>query len=481
MKRDAGESTPTPASWPNHGVSFKEAVRTWASIGLLSFGGPAAQIAVMHRVIVDEKRWIGERRFLDALNFCMLLPGPEAMQLATYIGWLMHRTRGALVAGLLFILPGFVSIMALSVIYGMYHGQWWLSAAFYGIKPAVLVIVVQAVIRIGKRALLSRAMVATACASFLALFAFGVPFPIVVVGALLVGFVGAMRWPSAFKPARKHGAASVPEAGVLPLLADDAALPVSRSPVRAVRVLLLWLAIWFTPLLVAVWACGPRSTVSESGLFFAKAATVTFGGAYAVLGYVAQHAPQVGWLTPGEMVDGLGMAETTPGPLIMVLQFVGYMACFRHPISPDEGSIIALSPLWSGVVGASLATWMTFAPCFMWIFIGAPYMERLRHDRRLGAALASVTAAVVGVVLALAVWFATSTLFHASPRRVNAGPVRMLVPEWSSLDVWSVLLALVAAYMTFKWKWGIARVVCVSLILGMLVQFALVWVHWNPD
>lgn len=480
---DASQETTItpPREWPKHGVSFKEAVRTWAYVGLLSFGGPAAQISVMHRVVVDEKRWIGEQRFLHALNYCMLLPGPEAMQLATYIGWLMHRTRGALVAGLLFILPGFVSIMALSIVYAIYHGTPVVQILFYGIKPAVLAIVLQAVIRIGSRALPNRAMLIVAATSFFAIFFFGVPFPAIIGGAILLGLIGSVVRPDLFKPGRGHAAKGDSPDARSPLLADDAVLPFSRSPLRVARILAIWLPIWFAPLLAAFLLLGPYSTAFESGLFFSKASVVTFGGAYAVLGYVAQHAPEVGWLMPGEMLDGLGMAETTPGPLIMVLQFVGYMACYRNPATLSDGAIFELSPLWSGVVGGTLATWMTFAPCFMWIFLGAPYMEQLRHNKRLAAALATVTAAVVGVVLSLALWFAINTLFIGVKAEWRIGPISVPRFHLQSLDWGAACLALLAAYLIFRLKWGIFRVIVACMVSGVFVMILRFAIGFDPD
>ncbi len=471
---------PTHA-WPCHGVAFREAVRTWAYVGLLSFGGPAAQIAVMHRVVVDEKRWIGEERFLHALNYCMLLPGPEAMQLATYIGWLMHRTRGALVAGLLFILPGFICMMALSVVYALYHQTPIVAALFYGIKPAVLAIVVQAVIRIGRRALPDRAMLGIAGASFVATFIFRVPFPVLILGAIALGLGGSGLWPETFKPGKLHAKTGVHSEPISPLLSDDAVLPVSRSLWRTLRVAAIWLAIWLVPLALAGAAFGFRSTVFESGVFFSKAAVVTFGGAYAVLGYVAQHAPNAGWLLPGEMLDGLGMAETTPGPLIMVLQFVGFMASYRSPATLGSGGMIELSPMWSGVVGAALATWTTFAPCFMWIFLGAPYMEHLRHNRRIGAALACVTAAVVGVILSLSLWFAMNTLFASGASDLRFGPATIPVPIWRSFDIGSGFLALFAAFIAFRSKWSLIRVVGICAGVGVLVWLLRLSLLWNVD
>lgn len=476
----ASEDTTGRASseWPRHGVSFGEALRTWARVGLLSFGGPAAQIAVMHRVLVDEKRWIGEDRFLHALNFCMLLPGPEATQLATYVGWLMHRTKGGLAAGILFILPGFVAIMALSIVYALYHRTHLVDAIFYGIKPAVLAIVAQAVIRIGSRALRTPTMRTIAACSFIAIFFLHISFPAIVAAALLVGLLGASARHGLFRTNAAHGASHAHAQERPPLLPDDAVLPVSRSPFRAVRVTLLGLVLWLGPLWGVMLLFGRDSVLAESGLFFSKAALVTFGGAYAVLGYVAQHAPEVGWLQPGEMLDGLGMAETTPGPLIMVLQFVGFMAGYRDPAS--TGAALELSPLLSGILGATLATWVTFAPCFLWIFVGAPYMERLRHSPRLGDALGCVTAAVVGVVLNLAVWFTLNTVFArgTSPRR--AGPFTLDVPVWDSFDPFAALLAGLALVLVFKLRWGLLAVIASSATAGAAVFAARVAWGWNP-
>lgn len=479
----AGDGVRADGAELAHGVSFREAVRTWARVGLLSFGGPAAQIAVMHRVVVEEKRWIGEQRFLHALNFCMLLPGPEAMQLATYIGWLMHKSRGALAAGVLFILPGFVSILALSILYTSAGRSGLVEMIFYGVKPAVLAIVLQAVLRIGGRALPSPAMVCVAAAAFVAIYALSVPFPVVVLGAIVLGMIGVRVWPRVFEGlGAGHGPGKDGRAPAGPaLLADDAALCVEGTVVRTVRVGVIWMLIWFVPLVVAAWLFGVRSTIAESGLFFSKSAVVTFGGAYAVLGYVAQHAPDVGWILPGEMLDGLGMAETTPGPLIMVLQFVGHLACYRHPPTLADGAIVELAPFWSGVVGACIATWMTFAPCFMFIFLGAPYLERLRHNRRLGAALACVTAAVVGVILSLAIWFAANVLFREPSHALRFGLVTLELPRWGSFDIWSAALAILAGYMIFRLRWGIARVVLVSLVAGVVIRVVQVFLYWNPD
>jgi chromate transporter len=375
-------------------VSFGEAFRVWLRVAALSFGGPAGQIAVMHRIIVEEKRWIGEARFLHALGYCTVLPGPEAQQLATYIGWLMHRTPGGVMAGALFVLPGFVSILALSLVYATYGGVGAVAAVFYGLKAAVLAIVAQAVLRVGRKALRNRAMAALAAMAFILLFLFATPFPVVVVGAGLAGFAGArMGLPAFAAVAGEHGSPGE-AAGAGPALLDAAygeALPDYARPTvgGALRAGAVWLTLWLVPVACVLLALGAGSTFGRIAVFFSQMAVVTFGGAYAVLAYVAQQAVEgYGWLRPGEMLDGLGMAETTPGPLIMVLEFVGFMAAYRDPG--------ALTPWVAGTLGAVLATWVTFVPCFLWIFLGAPFIEALRGNRALNAALAAITAAVGG-------------------------------------------------------------------------------------
>ena len=425
---------------PGHGVSFGEAFRVWLRVAALSFGGPAGQIAVMHRIVVEEKRWIGEARFLHALGYCTLLPGPEAQQLATYIGWLMHRTPGGVMAGTLFVLPGFVSILALSLVYAAYGGVGAVAAVFYGLKAAVLAVVLQAVLRLGRRALRSRAAVTLAVLAFMALFLFAVPFPVVVAAAGLAGFAGArLGWP-AFAAGRPGSPGDA--AGSAPALLDaaygdarpDHARPTVRGALRAGAV---WLTLWLAPVAGVLLACGAGSTFGRIAVFFSQMAVVTFGGAYAVLAYVAQQAVEgYGWLRPGEMLDGLGMAETTPGPLIMVLEFVGFMAAYRDPG--------ALTPSVAGTLGAALATWVTFVPCFLWIFLGAPFIEALRGNRALNAALAAVTAAVVGVILNLAVWFALHSLFRAQVP-VRGFGLSFDWPVLGSLDPWAAALSLAAA------------------------------------
>jgi chromate transporter len=401
-----GVAKPLPA----HGVSFGEALRVWLRVAALSFGGPAGQIAVMHRIIVDEKRWVGERRFLHALSYCMLLPGPEATQLAIYIGWLMHRWPGGIAAGGLFVSPGIVALMALSWIYALYGQVPVIAALFFGLKAAVLAIVLYAVYRVGSRALKSGAMIAVAALAFVAIFFSNVPFPLIVLASGIIGFVGA------------------------------------RAGIAIVATL------------------GAGHTFSEIGGFFAKMAVVTFGGAYAVLAYMAQQAVETyGWLRPGEMLDGLGMAETTPGPLIMVVQFVGFMAAYRDPGG--------LPPLLAGTLGGLLATWTTFVPCWLWIGLGAPFIERLRDNKPLSGALAGITAAVVGVILNLAIWFALHTIFRETvPLRWHGLGFDM--PVLASLNLWAFILSLAAIVAIFRFKAGTIQTLAACSALGVLLYLA---------
>src|SRR5215212_171957 len=392
------------AARPQHGVSLAEAFRVWLRVAALSFGGPAGQIAVMHRIIVDEQKWVGENRFLHALSYCMLLPGPEAHQLAIYIGWLMHRWPGAIIAGGLFVLPGIVSIMVLSIIYAAYGAVPVIAALFLGLKAAVLAIVLHAVHRVGSRALKSRAMLVLAALAFIGIFFFAVPFPLIVIAAGIIGFIGARSGSGAFQVGGDHGGGGKAGAdeGLLGVELPEHARP---TVARALRVSALWLALWLVPVIAIGLILGGGNVFTDIGAFFSKMAVVTFGGAYAVLAYMAQQAVETyGWLKPGEMLDGLGMAETTPGPLIMVVQFVGFMAAYRDPGG--------LPPLLAGTLGGLLATWTTFVPCFLWIGLGAPFIERLRDNKPLSGALAGITAAVVGVILNLAIWFALHTMFR---------------------------------------------------------------------
>jgi chromate transporter len=443
-----------------HGISFGEAFRVWLRVACLSFGGPAGQIAVMHRILVEEKNWISEGRFLHALNYCMLLPGPEAQQLATYIGWLMHRTAGGLMAGGLFILPGIIAIMGLSYVYAAFGNVSFVEALFFGLKAAVLTIVVEAVVRVGKRALKSRIMIAIAAIAFVAIFFFAVPFPIIIIAAGVIGYVGAKQGRREFAPAG-HGPGG--NSAVIDSMLGDA-LPehVRPNTARAVRVGALWLTLWLVPVIALLAAFGEANVFSQIALFFSKMALVTFGGAYAVLAYVAQQAVEhYHWLKPHEMLDGLGMAETTPGPLIMVLQFVGFMAAFRDPGG--------LSPMLAATLGGLLATWVTFTPCFLWIFVGAPYIERLRGNTGLAGALSAITAAVVGVILNLSIWFALHTLFRETVP-VHAFPLNFDMPVLTSVDVPALLLSIAAATAIFRFKLGMLTVLAGSCAAGVVLR-----------
>ncbi len=449
-----------PSQPSDHGVSFGEALKVWARVAALSFGGPAGQIAVMHRIVVDEKRWIGEGRFLHALNYCMLLPGPEAQQLAVYIGWLMHRTLGGLVAGLLFILPGFLSILALSYVYVIFGDASVVEGLFFGLKAAVLAIVVQAVFRIGSRALTNPAMLAIAAAAFLAIFAFKVPFPLIVFFAAVIGYLGTKSGSRLFRTSAGHAAAK-------DALADRDSRLGEATPAHArpglgwsLKISATLLCLWLLPVALIWFLAGGNSVFAEIGVFFSKMAVVTFGGAYAALAYVAQEAVQhYGWLKPGEMLDGLGLAETTPGPLIMVLQFVGFLGAYRDPGS--------LSPMTAATLAAILTTWVTFVPCFLWIFLGAPFIERLRGNAALSGALSAITAAVVGVILNLAVWFAVHTLFGAVTV-LAAGPLHLELPVPDTIILPSALLAVAAAVALFRFRMSVLPVLGLSALAGML-------------
>ncbi|KIX16547.1 chromate transporter [Paracoccus sp. 228] len=445
--------------------TLAQAARIWARIGLLSFGGPAGQIALMHRILVEENRWLGERRFLHALNYCMLLPGPEAMQLAVYIGWLMHRTLGGIIAGLLFVVPGMVAIMALSWIYAIWGDTGALEGLFFGLKAAVLAIVVQAVIRIGSRALRNGVMIGIAAASFVAIFAFGVPFPVIVLGAALAGFLGAQAGLAAFRGGGGHGAAGgAPVADADTLLGDGTPDHTRVSAGWAARISAVFLGLWLLPVAALFLALGPKDVFAQIAGFFSVMAVVTFGGAYAVLAYVAQQAVETyGWLAPGEMLDGLGMAETTPGPLIMVTQFVGFMGALR-----EAGG---LPPLLAGTLGGLLTTWVTFLPCFLWIFLGAPFIERLRDNHALTAALTAVTAAVVGVILNLALWFGLHVLFDRL-RPVAAMGLDLDLPVWRTLDPAAMVLILAAMIAVFRLRAGTVPVLAGCALAGLALHLA---------
>ena len=437
-------------------VPFRTAVRSWFLISLQTFGGPAGQIAVMQRTLVDEHRWIGQRRFLHAMNYCMLLPGPEAQQLATYVGWLLHGTRGGLVAGGLFVLPGVVALLVLSAVYVAFGDTTAVLAVFAGLAPAVLAIVAQAVQRVAKRALNSRALAAIAVAAFLALALFGVPFPLVVALAGVAGWALG-RWRPAALP-RKAAAAG--DDGPPPVISDDVLHSEPPTTRRTLRVLLVGLLVWGVPLAAVALLTGAGSVFTQQGLFFSGAAVVTFGGAYAVLAYVAQQAVQVyGWLAPGEMVRGLALAETTPGPLIMVVQFVAFLGAYRDPGSLD--------PWVAAVLASLLVTWVTFVPSFLFVLLGAPYMERLRGNRSLSAALTGITAAVVGVVANLGVYFAIHMLFSDTVR-LDRAVLNLELPDLSTPRPVAVVIAVVAAILLFRVKWSVLRTLGVCAVLGLV-------------
>ncbi|MGL4397145.1 MAG: chromate efflux transporter [Hyphomicrobium sp.] len=440
--RDANAVAPSEAARP----TFTEALRVWAGIGVTSFGGPAGQIALMHKRLVDDLKWLDERTFLLALNFCTLLPGPEAMQLATYAGWRMHGIKGGLAAGLLFVLPGAFLIALLAWGYAVFGSVPLAASIFLGIKAAVLAIVVEALLRISKRALKAGEDWVIAALAFIAIFFFKVPFPIIIFAAGLFGF-----WRG-----RRDGALAVADAA-----------PPRTAPVKiteTLRTVALWLAIWLVPLGVVALIFGGDHVFTQLSVFFSKLAVVTFGGAYAVLAYMAQDVVETyGWLKPGEMLDGLGLAETTPGPLILVTEFVGFLASYRAS---------GTASLASGLFGALVTLWATFAPCFLWIFAGAPYVERIAHMPRLKSALAAITAAVVGVILNLSVWFA----LHVSFRQVNdvvIGPMTFSLPNVATLDPVVAGLAVLAAILVFRFHVGIMTVLAVCGALSFAIGHAM--------
>ena len=431
--------------------SVREVFDTFGRIGLINFGGPAGQIALMHRVLVDEKRWIGEEAYLRALNFCTLLPGPEAQQLAVYVGWRLKGILGGLIAGTLFILPGAAVVLALSILYAYAADLRPVSAAFLGVKAAVLAIVVEALLRVSKRALKGWLKPLIAVAAFVALFLFNAPFPLVVLAAGVIGaIVGGWR----------------PELLKLKPSTSERLPPISRRKalLDTLKTMLVWGALWAAPMVLIAVALGVDHVLFEIGAFFAKLAMVTFGGAYAVLAYMAQEAVNTHhWLEPGEMIDGLGLAETTPGPLILVTEFVGFLAAFRTPAP--------FLPLVAGVLGALLTLWMTFVPCFMWIFAGAPFIERLEHAERVQGALGAITAAVVGVIANLTVWFGLHVLFSRfSP--FAAGPLRLEVPQLASIDWAAAGLTAVAAVLLFRFHFGVIRTLGVCVVLGLGLYLA---------
>jgi chromate transporter len=425
--------------------SFGDALRFWLKLGFISFGGPTGQIAIMQTELVDRKRWISQSRFLHALNYCMLLPGPEAQQLATYIGWLLHKTAGGIVAGALFVIPSIVVLWTLSFVYVSYGTVPWIAAIFYGLKPVVVAIVVAAVIRIGRKTLKNEVMWAIAALAFIAIFFGRVPFPAIIIAAGLLGLIGGRIWPAKFDVLSTHESGSKGN-GESSVIDDEHEPPEHTKPslARAIRVVAIWVAIWWAPLLLVAAFWGTSHTIFREGIFFSKAAVVTFGGAYAVLPYVAQRAVEdFGWLQRGQMMDGLGLAETTPGPLIMVLQFVGFMGAWNQPGH--------LPPLLAATIGALITTWVTFIPSFLFVFLGGPHIEQLRGNKRITTALSAVTAAVVGVVLNLAVWFA----------------VHVVRPP-SGLDWFAITLGLAALVAMIRWKLGVIPVIIAGGTLGLV-------------
>jgi len=430
--------------------SFGEAFKVWLKIGCINFGGPAGQIAMMHRILVDEKKWIDEARFLHALNFSMLLPGPEATQLATYVGWLLHGVRGGLAAGILFVLPGAFVMLGLSLLYAYGRGLGPIDGALFGIKAAVLVIVFEALIRIGKRSLKSSLLVSLAALAFISIFFFAVPFPLIVIAAALAGYLIARSRPDLLGLAIKA-----------PDVTDYSGSRWRQFTIATI----IGLAIWWAPVALAALTLGPHHILVGVGIFFSKLAVVTFGGAYAVLAYMAQQVVETnGWLTAPEMVDALGLAETTPGPLILVTQFVGFLAAFREAAP--------FTPFIAGLLGAALTTWVTFVPAMLWIFAGAPFIEQLRGNRQLAGALAAITAAVVGVILNLSVWFALHVLF-GKLTEMHIGPLRWYAFDPLALDIRAAALAAIAAVLAFGLHRSLIEVIVAMAALGVVTQYVL--------
>jgi chromate transporter len=443
-----------------HGISFGEAVRVWVRVALYSFGGPAGQIAVMHKILVEEKRWISENRFLHALNYCMLLPGPEAQQLATYMGWLLHGTRGGLTSGLLFIAPGFVALLVLSLIYALFQQTTFIEALFFGVKAAVLALVLEAVVRVSKRTLKNPVMYTVAALAFVAIFFFDVPFPLIVIGAGIIGFVGGKVAPDVFYVIKGLADKNVSDEGFV--ITDAVASEVKPSLSKTLQTTFLWLAIWLLPLALLYFTLGRQHVFVKLFQFFSQAALVTFGGAYSVLAYVAQQAVDVyGWLRADEMLIGLSMAETTPGPLIMVNQFVGFMGAYRF-----AGE---MNPVVSGIVGSGVTVWATFAPCFLFIFVGAPFLESLRQNKTLSTTLSAITAAVVGVILNLGIWFALHIIFRIV-NDVQLGMLHLSLPQWSTLDVPALVLSALAFLLTFRLHWGMFQTLGTCAAFGLIYQ-----------
>jgi chromate transporter len=430
--------------------SFGEAFLVWLKIGCINFGGPAGQIALMHRILVDEKKWIDEARFLHALNFSMLLPGPEATQLATYVGWVLHGVRGGLAAGILFVLPGTLVMLGLSLLYALGRGVAAIDGALFGIKAAVLVIVIEALIRIGRRSLKTNLLAALAAGGFVGIFFFALPFPLIVIAAALTGYFIARRNPEQLALQRNGAQIESAPAGALRL---------------TLTAIIVGALLWCAPIVLASLFLGAKHVLVEIGIFFSKLAVVSFGGAYALLAYMAQEVAETqGWMTAPEMVDGLGLAETTPGPLILVTQFVGFIAAFRNAAP--------FSPIVGGILGAAMTTWVTFVPSMLWIFAGAPFIEQIRGNRQLAGALAAITAAVVGVILNLSVWFALHVLF-GKVVEMHAGPLRWYAFNPLALDLRATALAAIAAVLAFGLHRSLIEVVVAMAALGVIVQMAL--------
>ena len=414
--------------------TLAQAFVVWLRIGLLSFGGPAAQIALMHREVVDSKGWLTEKQYLNALSFCMLLPGPEAMQLATYAGWRLHGVIGGLIAGLLFVVPGAIIIFLLALIYGLYGDVPLINTLFLGVKAAVIIVVIEALLRVARRALHLAEHWVIAGLAFIGIFFLALPFPLIIVIAAAFGFMRSSQ-----------------------VDVDEQPVRVEVSALHSLKTTLLWLVVWGAPML-ALAALDSEGLLLEIGVFFSKLAVVTFGGAYAVLAYLGQDVVgRFGWLTAGEMMDGLGLAETTPGPLILVNEFVGFLAAFR------EGGF------WYGVLGAVVTLWVTFTPCFLWIFVGAPYIDWIGSQARLRGALTAITAAVVGVILNLSIWFSLH-VFFAQVSAQKYGPFVLWQPELDSLDWRVIILALLSAVMLFRFHWGISRVLLLVSAAGVALS-----------
>jgi chromate transporter len=443
-------------------IRFSHAIAVWAKIGLLSFGGPAAQIALMHHELVEKRKWISEARFLSALNFCMLLPGPEAQQLSIYLGWLLHRSKGGLVAGLLFILPGFFCMLGLSFIYVKWGQTAFISALFFGLKAAIIAIVVQAIFRMAKKTLFNVFMILIAAASFVALHFFDVSFPFIIGAAGILGFFGSYLVPHMFSKKNENKKTEASRYAIDELIDQQHLSVTPPSVIGSIKTAFLWLIIWTIPVLATIYVFGSNSVLGTQAVFFSQTAVFSFGGAYAVLAYVAQRAVEhYQWLSPREMVDGMALAETTPGPLIMVLQFIAFVSAYRYQTN--------ISPLSAGILASCLTVWVTFAPCFLWIFVGAPYIEKLRSHARLQAALTTITAAVVGVIANLSLWFALHALF-ANTISVEWHWLNYEAPVWASVQ-WSLLLITIIAFIaSFKLKLSALKLMALCTVLGFLIQ-----------